>query len=456
MATIQSTGIGSGLDVESIVTQLMAIERQPLDNLETEKAFVNAQISAYGSLSSQISNFQTAMANLASADKFQIFNVASSDESVITASADSAASAGTYELEVVQLAERDKIATKAYADSSTTAVGEGTLTITVGSSSFDVVIDSSNNTVSGIRDAINAAADNTGVTATVLNDDAGSRLIFSTDQTGTDNALKIEVADSSDANNTDDNGLSSLAYEAGVVVHRAEISTHLDAQIIVDDFTISSSTNTFSGALDGITFTAQSVGTSSLTVTRDDEAITESVQAFADAFNALQTEIDTQRSGQLEADSTLLTIERQMNSILNSGSTVTGSNQKYLVEVGLTVDKLGVMSVDSDTLTNVLNNDFESFSNFFSAEDEGMANRLNSFADSLLESDGLIDIREEGLKLEIDDIEDQSLRLELRLELVETRIRNQFTALDTLVSELSSTGDFLTQQLASLSNNNNS
>lgn len=456
MATIQSTGIGSGLDVESIVTQLMAIERQPLDNLETEKALVNAQISAYGSLSSQISNFQTAMAGLASADQFQIFNVASSDEDVITATASSAASAGSYNIEVVQVAERDKVATKSYADSTTALVGEGTLTISVGAQSFDVVIDSSNNTVAGIRDAINAASDNTGVTATVLNDDTGSRLIFSTDSTGTDNALKIEVADGSDVDNTDDNGLSSLAYEAGVVVHRAEISTHLDAQIIVDNFTISSSTNTFSDALDGVTFTAQTVGTSTLNLTRDDEAITESVQAFADAFNALQTEINTQRSGQLEADSTLLTIERQLYSILNAGTSVTGSNQNYLVEVGLTIDKLGVMSVDSDTLTNVLNNDFDSFANFFAAEDEGIANRLNSYAQSLLESNGLIDIREEGLQLEIDDIDDQSLRLELRLELVEARIRNQFTALDTLVSELSSTGDFLTQQLASLSNNNNS
>jgi flagellar hook-associated protein 2 len=449
MATITSAGIGSGLDIENIVTQLVALERQPIDNLRSDKSITNAQISAFGSLKSKVSEFQTAMKDLSSLSSFQVFNATSNDESVFTAEVGSAASAGSHSVDVVQLAERDKIATKAYTDANT-FVGEGTLTISTGTDSFNVLIDSSNNTVQGIRDAINSASDNTGVTATIVNDDNGAQLVISTDGTGSDNALKIEVADASDASNTDDAGLSALAYEAGVVVHRTEISTNKDSIIKVDGFTSTNSTNTVSGLIEGITFTANAIGTSTLDITRDDDAITESVQAFADAFNALRSEINTQRSGQLEADSTLLSMERQLFDILNSGAAITGSNQSYLVEVGLSIDKEGVMSVDSSKVTDLLNTDFDSFANFFAAEDEGFAFRLDDYANDLLATDGLIDARQDGLKTKVDGIDDQIARLEDRIISVERRIRAQFTAMDSLVSNLNSTGSFLTQQLANL------
>lgn len=449
MATIQSPGIGSGLDVNSIVSQLVALERRPITALESKQSFAEAQISAYGSLTSKLSSFQTAMQGLSSLDSFQIFTATSNDDALFTASADSAAAAGSYTVEVVQLAERDKVATKAYTDSAT-FVGEGTLTISSGSDSFNVVIDSSNNTVSGIRDAINNASDNTGITATVVTDDNGAQLVFSSDDTGTANALKIEVADSTDASNIDDAGLSSLAYEAGVVVHRAEISQKLDSIVEIDGFTVTSSTNTVTGAVDGLTINAKAVGTSTLDIVRDDDQIKESVTAFADAFNALRDEIDAQRAGQLEADSTLLSIERQLFDILNSGSAITGSNQSYLVEVGLSIDEFGQMQVDDDDLTDIINTDFESFANLFAAEDEGFAFRLDAFAEDILKTDGLIDTREEGLQDQIDRYDDQILSIESRLELFETRTRAQFSALDTLVSSLNATSSFLTQQLANL------
>ena len=178
MATIQAPGIGSGLDVNDIVTKLMEIERQPIDNLTTKKSFVNAQISAYGSLKSKVSDFQTAMSNLNSPEKFQVYQATSGSESVFTSSVSSGAVAGNYNIEVVNLAERDKIATKAYTDSST-VVGEGTLNISIGADSFELTIDGTNNTLAGIRDAINNATDNTGVSATIVTGDDGARLVLS-------------------------------------------------------------------------------------------------------------------------------------------------------------------------------------------------------------------------------------------------------------------------------------
>jgi flagellar hook-associated protein 2 len=453
MATIQAPGIGSGLDVNDIVTKLMEIERQPIDNLTTKKSFVNAQISAYGSLKSKVSDFQTAMSNLNSPEKFQVYQATSGSESVFTSSVSSGAVAGNYNIEVVNLAERDKIATKAYTDSST-VVGEGTLNISIGADSFELTIDGTNNTLAGIRDAINNATDNTGVSATIVTGDDGARLVLSSEETGTDNALRISVTDS-DGGNTDETGLSALAYNPeGGVEFRAAISSAQNALVRIDGFNVSSSTNTITGAVDGITINAASIGTTTLSVTRDDEKILESVEAFATAFNALRTEINNQRSGQLEADSTLLSLERQVFDVLNAGSSIDGSSFSYLIEAGVSIDKNGVMGVDSDRINDIMNTDFESFTNLFASENGGFAAKLSNLANGWLETNGLIDSREDGLKTQVEGIDDQILRMEDRLISVEARIRAQFTALDTLVSSLNNTSSFLTQQLASLNNNN--
>lgn len=453
MATIQAPGIGSGLDINDIVTKLMEIERQPINTLTTKKAQVNAQISAYGALKSKVADFQSAMANLKSPQKFQVFKASSGNESVFTSSVSGNAVAGNYNIDVVALAERDKIATKAYADTSA-VVGEGTLNIRIGENNFELTIDSSNNTLAGVRDAINSAADNTGISATIVTGDEGARLVLSSTETGLANALRISVTDS-DGNDTDEGGLSALAYnpEAGVEF-RAAISSAQDALIRIDGFAVSSSSNTFTGAIDGVAITAAAVGASTLTVSRDDEKILESVEAFASAFNALRTEINQQRKGQLEADSTLLTLERQIFDVLNAGSAIEGSSFNYLIEAGVSIDKNGVMAVDKDRVAEIMNSDFESFTNLFAAENGGFAAKLSTLADGWLANNGLIDSREDGLKTQVAGIEDQVLRLEDRMISVEARIRAQFTALDTLVSSLNNTASFLTQQLASLNNSN--
>jgi len=446
---IQAPGVGSGLDVNGIVTKLMAIERQPINRLNRKQSIVNAQISAYGSLKSKIADFQTAMTDLSSASSFKVFSGLSNDQALFTVNVDSAATAGSYNVDVVALAERDKISTKAYTDSAT-FVGEGTLTLSIGTNSFNVIIDTTNNTVSGIQDAINNALDNTGVTASIVTDNNGAQLVLSSSDTGTANALKVVVSDTTDGNNTDDFGLSSLAFEAGVVSHRANISTAKDAVVKIDGFTVNSSSNTITGAVQGLTINAKAIGVSSVDISRDDTKITASVQKFADTYNALRTEINTQQKGQLQADSTLLTIERQLSGILNSGSTITGSNFSYVSQVGLTTDSVGKMTLNTADLTNVLNTDFSSFVNLFSASNGGIATKLKDYAGGILATNGLIDARKTGLNNQVSSIDAQKLRLENRLVSVERRIRAKFSALDTLVSSLRSTGSFLSQQLAGL------
>ncbi|MTI63763.1 flagellar filament capping protein FliD [Methylophaga sp.] len=448
MASITAGGIGSGLDVESIVSQLVALERRPINRVQAEQAQVNAQISAYGSLKSKVSEFQSAMASLGSASSFKLFQGTSSNESVFTATVGSEALAGNYAVDVQSLAERDKIAFGPFADSAT-AVGSGTLNLSVGTESFSLAV-GAGDTLADIRTAINESSDNTGVTATIVNSDDGARLVLSSNETGTDNALQVTVSGDGDGNDSDNAGLSALTYVSGGTNYATTISTATDAVMKIDGFTVTSSSNTISDAVDGISFTAKSIGTATLEVTRDDEAILEAVNQFAEAYNSLRSEVNKQRNGQLEADSTLLSIERALSEVLNAGSEINGSSFRYLIEAGVSVNEEGVMEIDEATVTEKLSSDFNSFVNLFSAEGEGYAERLESLADGWLANNGLIDAREEGLSSQLERLEDDELRLEARLEMVEMRIRSQFTALDTLVSELSNTGNFLQQQLAAL------
>jgi flagellar hook-associated protein 2 len=448
MASITAAGVGSGLEVEKIVSQLVALERRPLDNLETKSKQINAQISAYGSLKSKVADFETAMSALNSADKFKLFSTTSSTETVLTATASSSAAKGTFDIEVTALAARDKYRSSAFTDANT-VVGEGTLTIGVGANSFSVTIDSSNRTLSGIRDAINSASDNTGVTASIVTDANGASLTFSSDETGVANALSISVTGDTDGNNADALGLSSL-----VTANLTRLVTAADAQIQIDGvngFTVNSTTNTISGAIEGVDISVKSLGTSTITVGRDDEAIEKAVNKFIESYNVLRDEITTQRAGQLAGDSTLLSIERQLQDIFNDGSSITGSNYSYLSEIGITTNDKNQFQLDTTELKSALDNDFSSFVNLFAADNEGFATRLASLASSLQQSDGLIDAREDGLREQLDRNQEAQDRFSVRLESIEARIRAQFTALDTLVSQLNNTGSFLTQQLANIS-----
>jgi flagellar hook-associated protein 2 len=446
MATITSLGVGTGLDLENIVSSLMEIERQPLARLQSKESIINAQISAYGAFKSKLADFQSAMEALGSASAFKQFQATSQDEDLFSASADSDAVAGEYSINVVALAQRDKLASAAFSD--TNSIGQGTLSISVGAESFDVVIDSTNDSLAGIRNAINNASANTGVSASIITDDAGSRLILTSDDTGTENALSITVSDDSDGNNTDASGLSAF-----VNANMTTVTSATDAVVEIDNFTVTSSSNTISGAIEGVSITAKATGSSTLSITRDDDAILESVKEFASAYNSLMTEIKSQRSGQLEADSTLLTIERQIRDVFNSGSAISGSSFRYLVEAGVSLDKNGEMKVDEEQVTSLLDSDFSSFVNLFSAEGEGYANRLDSLADGWLQTDGLIDSREVGLNARLDTIDRQRDRMEARLATTEERIRAQYAAMDTLVSSLNSQGNYLLSQLSALSQN---
>jgi flagellar hook-associated protein 2 len=353
---------------------------------------------------------------------------------------------------VTQLASNHKLASGPHASGA--VVGTGTLDFMVGTETFSVTIDATNNTLTGIRDAINGASGNSKVSASIINGADGARLILTSRESGAAGAIQVAVTGDGDGNDADAAGLSALAFVTGGTQNLSQVTAAQDAALTIDGFAVTSASNDVTTAVDGLTFNLKALGASTVTVNRDDSAITTAAQDFAKAYNDLRDAIAKLRSGNLASDSSLRTIEGRLSSVLQTSASVGGSFS-YLNEIGISRDRYGKMQVDGSRLTAALGTDPAEVIALFTHATEGVPARLRDVADALTRSDGLIAGREEGLSSRVRLLEDQQLRYERRLELIEQRLRAQFTALDNLVSQMQSTGTFLTQQLALQQNSSN-
>ncbi|MEJ2425071.1 MAG: flagellar filament capping protein FliD, partial [Candidatus Thiodiazotropha sp.] len=355
--TLGVSGISTGSDWNSIINQLVEIESQPLYTLQSKEKALDEKISDFGIFKSAIDTFQSSIEDLTNAAGFAAFSSASTDENVLTVSADGTAAASSYDVIVTQMASRDKLASSAYTD-SVTAVGTGTLSITVDGNTMDLTVDASNNTLSALRDAINNAADNPGVTATILNETGGSRLILTSEDPGATNAISVSVVDGDDANNTDENGLSRLFHiGAGGDGLAEQVETAQDALLSIDGFDIQSTTNEVTDAISGVTLNLVGEGTATIGMTRDNSQIEEKISAFVDAYNTLIAQIDDLESGSLYNDSSVRNIRQGFVDVMNQSATVDGADA-YLFELGITRDRDGVLSVNSSELSTALADNF--------------------------------------------------------------------------------------------------
>lgn len=448
MASLTASGLGSGLDVNSIVTQLMSLERRPLDQLNTLSNRLDAQLSAYGQLKSALSTFQSAMKGLSSADKFQVYSTKSADDSIFTATADKNAVAASHSIEVISLARAHKLTSgsagsPSYANANTSIAQTGTLELVQNAGgtprSFQVTIDGSNNTLAGIRDAINNSSNNTGIIASVVNTGGSSKLVLSAKDTGLANAITIGA-------NTSASIATALGFEtlAG--------NSAADASLKIDGLPVTSASNIVNGALNGVTLTLKNSGTPQrLDVSRDTAAVKASAQKFVDAYNDVRKVIKSLggKDGSLEGESVLKGIERKIQSIFNTNAS--GLKFNHLSEIGIKTDpKTGDISLDSTKFEGILAANYSDLAALFSDATHGFAVRFEAAASTMIASAGIIESRKEGINSRISDVDKRISYQEYRLSLVEQKYRSQFTALDGLVSRLQSTGDFLTQQLSRL------
>ncbi|MGE0386481.1 MAG: flagellar filament capping protein FliD [Gammaproteobacteria bacterium] len=445
MAVLTSPGVGSGLDVQSIVSQLVAVEALPLQRMDRQKATLDAELSGYGRLKAAFENFRTAMQALDDASKFKVFSASTSDDEVLGATASSTAAKGTYQVQVVRIAENHRMAAgTVYANTDTDTVGaEGdTMTITVGGSAFTVDIGAKN--LGEVRDAINAAADNPGVTASILKDDNGYHLTLSANETGSSNFMSLSYS------GVDPFAMATLNADrdASSTVTAAD----LDAVLTIESqFNVTSSSNAVSSAIEGVTLNLAAPGTATVTVDRDKSAVRGSIKTFVDAYNALSATMTDLRAKELATDRASLTaMEAQVRSVLNTEAQ-TGGSFSLLFQIGITSTKAGTLQIDDKTLTGALDSDFDSISRLFSAEETGFAVRFGALADDLLDAEGVVALRQESFNAQLKQLASRREAFGKRLEIVQDRYLKQFTALDTMILQLNATSSFLTQQLAALS-----
>jgi flagellar hook-associated protein 2 len=385
---LASPGLGSGLDVNNIVGQLMEIERRPLSILDGKEARHQAQLSAFGSLKGALSSFQTNISALSDPANFTAVTANFSDDAVATASASSSAIAGNFSVEVQALAQAQKLKSENFA-SPNAEIGSGSLTIQFGSydggiftlnpekAAQSITISPDQASLAGVRDAINDA--DAGVSASIINDGNGDRLVIASQDTGLSNALKITVTDD-DLNNTDNTGLSQLAFDAstGGVSNLTETVAAENAELIVDGIPISKASNTISDAIEGVTLDLlkADIGiTKTLSIARDTASVQEAIQSFVTAFNDLGTTITNlsrfdaanNQASILTGDATLRSIQSQLRSAFNTALSTSGGGLTTLSEIGITFQADGTLDLDTDKLDSVLNDSTKDISTLFAA-----------------------------------------------------------------------------------------
>lgn len=468
---ISSTGLGSGLDVSSIVSQLMTLERKPLELMQQNQSKAETQLSALGRLQSALGSMQDAARSLTSLTTWKATTVASSDSGVVAATSSGSTPPGAYTVEVAKLASAQSVAS-ATVPGPTHVIGTGMLhvqmgkwfgepadfTPTLGASQVSITITEDDNTLEKIRDKINDAE--AGVTASIVTDATGSRLAIRSESTGESSGFKITV-DDDDGDHGDASGLSMLAYDAATASPMTRTQTAANAQLTINNIAISSESNNLSNVIDGLSLTVSRKTTTpvELSVNRDGESIQKVVTTFADAYNAVvklvreQTAYNesTKTGGALQGDRSAVALLNQMRTLVG-GSTAATSAFGRLADVGLEPQRDGTLKVNSSKLTGAVGQLGE-LQKFFSRDDTGTANdgfatRLREFAQLQLGVDGSLTTRQAGLQERIDGMKDRVADFEDRLTRTEKRLVSQYTKLDTNMAALSGLQSYITQQVA--------
>jgi flagellar capping protein FliD len=384
MASIQSLGIGSGLLTSDLIDKIVASERDATDaRMTAKKAEIDAKVSAYGAVKNTIDALRTKAKALGDASSLLINTATSSNPSAVSATATNKARSGVHTVEVSALARAHTIASRRF-DDITSVVGSGTLTIRFGTTTFDqagtyqafaanpdrpdatVVIGDNNNSLAGVRDAINSA--DIGVTANIVNDGSGYRLVLSSDDLGAANSIEITAAEGTTP------GLTALNFNASASTPDTNMTQTVaaeDAQVAIDGIPITRDSNSVSGVVDGLTFDLQSTNVGApavVSVSQDTAGIADKMQAFVDAFNdvrALTEQLtkydpDAKQGSLLTGDPAVRGIRSQLQRLMLASVGGVGSGSvKSLVDVGITSDQDNqyYLTLDKSKLTAALAKD---------------------------------------------------------------------------------------------------
>lgn len=401
---LSSAGIGSNLDVDGIVTKLMSVEQKPLVTLNTKEASFQAKLSGFGTLKGALSAFQTAVRGLSDISKFQGVRTSVGDSSVATVSGTGAAKPATYALKVTQLAQAQKLVA-AGTVSDITPIGNGVITFDFGTTAGTpdangkygapttftssgsgvktVTIDPTNNSLSGIRDAINNAA--IGVTATIVNDGGASpyRLALTSNATGKQNSMKISVTDmaapDAPAGTPPGTALSGLlANDPAGVQALSQTAAAQNSEFTIDGIAVSKAGNSVSDVIAGVTLNLlkeNPLTATSVSVSRDTASVSTAVNSFVKAYNDISQNLrdasaynaTTGAAAILNGEASVRTMQTQIRSVLTTPIAGGGSAFSRLSQVGVTLQKDGLLAVDSGKLSAALESNFGDFAGLFAA-----------------------------------------------------------------------------------------
>lgn len=454
-SSLSVSGLGSGIDVSGIVSQLMEIERQPLAALDKKEASVQAKISAFGSLKSSLSSLQNAIAGLKlpvggnALDFYSTYKGTLSDDGVASITASDGTVPGKYSLEVTQLAKENRIISAA-----NPSIGTGTLTISLGAADGSTTtktttVEIGSGSLTAVRDAINGAS--AGVTAAVIKGDAGEQLVITADEGGAKQFVSLS-------------GVSGLDYSPSApTANFTEQQAAQSALIKLNGVAIESQGNKVTDALEGVTIelkkTTEAGSPATMTLARDTSSLNKALEKFVSAYNEYNTlvreqggyDASTEKAGALLGDSALRGADSKMRSMLSSvPAELAGLDKKTLSDIGISIQKDGSLKLDSGKLDKALAADFSGVARVAA----GYGRSMDGIITGLIGSEGMITGKTTGLQSSIASIGKQRQTLEQRLEGIEARYKAQYTALDTLVSGMLQTSDYLEQQLAALSNLN--
>lgn len=478
---ITSTGIGSGLKVEDIITQLVALEKRPITTLQAKAANIQTRLTTVGTIKSQVSALYDAAFNLSLDRGWSGSTITSSQSSAVTGSITGAAKSGSFSVSVSKLAQAQS-ATSAVV-SPTTGIGTGTLKIDLGTwtpvpssttstfastGSVNVTISAANNSLTGIAAAINDAG--AGVTATVLTDASGQRLAITSNTTGKASGFRITATDTGNTPVTDGSGISQFGFDLEAAVpYGMAVNSYQKAQnalATINGAAVESASNTFKDGVPGITldFTAETTTPAIIKVVADKTAIKANIQAFADAYNAVMSTVSdatkydaqTKTAGVLQGDTMVNNLKNALRQITMSSST--GSTFARLNEIGLDLDTTGKMTVNDSKLT-VAMTDLDNLKRLFSQDNSnsatnGIARKVKDFAKGILASDGAVTTKTDALQVSVTRNTAEQDKVTARAAATEARLRKQYTALDVQMGNLNALNSYITQQISVWNNSN--
>lgn len=443
------TTAGIGIDVQTLVSQLMTIERQPIDKLNTKVTTFQNKVSSFGTLKGLVSGLQSSVQSLQ--DSLGGLRATPADSSVLSASADSTAAAGNYNVAVTKLAKaQNLVASGVASDTTALSTGASTVTLSIGGSDTDVTV-GAGATLRNIRDAINNAG--LGVTATIVNDGSATpyRLTITANETGTSHAITSITVKSGG-----DSAINSLlAYNPTtnppVSVTMSQTVAAQNASFTVNGIANTSSSNTISGAIQGVTLTLKSESATTVSVERDTSSITSAASNFVSSYNALATQLKsrsaygtaTSAAGVLAGDGTVRRMLEQMRSILSTPAT--GGSLSYLAEIGITSNVDGTLNLNNSKLTDALNSSYSDVVNLLSSS-SGVATRFADWATTVTEPGGLIDARTNTINDSITDYNKQISRLESRMTALQKQYTTTYTNLNIMLLSMNQTSSYLTSQ----------